>query len=209
MSEALINAMVELEDDLVLKLVKAQLEKRNPLEIFKDLKISLTKIGDLFESEEYFLSDLIIAADTFKEASKLIEPYFSKKHDEIKGKILIGTVENDMHDIGKNIIITLLRSEGYEVIDLGIDVSAKEFLEAVKKTHPNIVGLSGLLTSSKEPMKNTIELIKDEYTNTKKLIFIVGGVAINEEWIKDTGADYGTTNAINGLKIINDAIKNF
>ncbi|MFX1339235.1 MAG: B12-binding domain-containing protein [Promethearchaeota archaeon] len=209
MSEELINAMVKLEDDLVLKLVKEQLKKRDPLDIFEDLKDSLIKIGDLFESEEYFLSDLIIAADTFKEASKVIEPYFSKEQDEIKGKVIIGTVEGDMHDIGKNIIITLLRSEGFEVIDLGIDVSAKEFLEAVKKTQPNIVGLSGLLTSSKEPMKKTIELIKNEYKDTEKLIFIVGGVAINEEWIKDTGADYGTTNAINGLKIINDVIKNF
>ena len=114
-----------------------------------------------------------------------------------------------MYTFSRNIIITLLRSEGYEVIDLGIDVSAEEFLEAVKKTHPNIVGLSGLLTSSKEPMKKTIELIKNEYNNAETLIFIVGGVAINEDWIKDTGADYGTTNAINGLKIINDAIKNF
>jgi len=209
MSEDLINAMVELEDDLVLKLVKDQLKKRDPLDIFEDLKISLIKIGDLFEAEEYFLSDLIIAADTFKEASKLMEPHFSKKHNKIKGKILMGTVEGDMHDIGKNIIITLLKSEGFEVIDLGIDVSAEEFLEAVKNFHPHIVGLSGLLTSSKEPMKKTIELIKNEYKNTEKLIFIVGGVAINEDWIKDTGADYGTTNAINGLKIINNAIKNF
>lgn len=209
MNEELINAMVELEDNLVLKLVKEQLEKRDPLDIFEDLKISLVKIGDLFEAEEYFLSDLIIAADTLKEASKLMEPYFSKKTDDIKGKVLMGTVEGDMHDIGKNIIITLLRSEGYEVIDLGIDVSAEEFLDAVKINHPDIVGLSGLLTSSKEPMKKTIELIKSEYKSSKKIIFIVGGVAINENWIKDTGADYGTTNAINGLKIINDAIKNF
>ena len=209
MSEALINAMVELEDDLVLKLVKDQLKIRDPLEIFEDLKNSLVKIGDLFEAEEYFLSDLIIAADTFKEASKLMEPYFPKKQDESKGKVVMGTVEGDMHDIGKNIIITLLRSEGFEVIDLGIDVSAENFLEAAKETHPNIVGLSGLLTSSKEPMKKTIELIKNKYQSTDKIIFIVGGVAINEDWIKDTGADYGTTNAINGLKIINDAVKNF
>jgi 5-methyltetrahydrofolate--homocysteine methyltransferase len=109
MNEELINAMVELEDDLVLKLVKEQLEKRDPLDIFEDLKISLIKIGDLFEAEEYFLSDLIIAADTFKEASKLMEPHFTKKQDVIKGKVIIGTVEGDMHDIGKNIIITLLR----------------------------------------------------------------------------------------------------
>ena len=206
MSEELISAMVELEDDIVLELVKDQLKSRDPISIFEDLKFALIKIGDLFESEEYFLSDLIIAADTFKEASNIMEPYFSKKTGEIKGKVLIGTVEGDMHDIGKNIIITLLRSEGFEVNDLGIDVSPEKFLEEVKNFKPNIVGLSGLLTSSLEPMKKTIQLIKDEYKN--KMIFIVGGVAVNEEWIKDTGADFGTTNAISGLKIINDIIKN-
>ena len=206
MSEDLINAMVELEDDIVLKLVKSQLKSRDPISIFEDLKFALIKIGDLFESEEYFLSDLIVAADTFKEASNIMEPYFSKNTGEIKGKVLIGTVEGDMHDIGKNIIITLLRSEGFKVNDLGIDVSPEKFLEEVKKFKPDIVGLSGLLTSSLEPMKKTIQLIKDEYKN--KIIFIVGGVAVNEEWIKDTGADFGTTNAISGLKIINNIIKN-
>ena len=206
MSEDLINAMVELEDDIVIELVKNQLKSRDPISIFEDLKFALIKIGDLFESEEYFLSDLIVAADTFKEASNIMEPYFSKNTGEIKGKVLIGTVEGDMHDIGKNIIITLLRSEGFKVNDLGIDVSPEKFLEEVKKFKPDIVGLSGLLTSSLEPMKKTIQLIKDEYKN--KIIFIVGGVAVNEEWIKDTGADFGTTNAISGLKIINNIIKN-
>ena len=206
MSEDLINAMVELEDDIVIELVKNQLKSRDPISIFEDLKFALIKIGDLFESEEYFLSDLIIAADTFKEASNIMEPYFSKNTGEIKGKVLIGTVEGDMHDIGKNIIITLLRSEGFKVNDLGIDVSPEKFLEEVKKFKPDIVGLSGLLTSSLEPMKKTIQLIKDEYKN--KIIFIVGGVAVNEEWIKDTGANFGTTNAISGLKIINNIIKN-
>ena len=206
MSEELINAMVELEDDIVLELVHKQLKSRDPISIFEDLKSALIKIGELFESEVYFLSDLIIAADTFKEASCIMEPYFSKKTGEIKGKVLIGTVEGDMHDIGKNIIITLLRSEGFEVKDLGIDISPEKFLKEVKNFKPNIVGLSGLLTSSLEPMKKTIQLIKDEYKN--KIIFIVGGVAVNEEWIKDTGADFGTTNAISGLKIINNIIKN-
>jgi methylmalonyl-CoA mutase cobalamin-binding domain/chain len=206
MSEELINAMIELEDDIVLELVKSQLKSRDPISIFEDLKFALIKIGDLFESEEYFLSDLIVAADTFKEASNIMEPYFSKNTGEIKGKVLIGTVEGDMHDIGKNIIITLLRSEGFKVNDLGIDVSPEKFLEEVKKFKPDIVGLSGLLTSSLEPMKKTIQLIKDEYKN--KIIFIVGGVAVNEEWIKDNGADFGTTNAISGLKIINNIIKN-
>ncbi|TFG04294.1 MAG: hypothetical protein EU539_11065 [Promethearchaeota archaeon] len=208
MSEQLINAMVDLEEDLVIKLVKDQLKIRKPLEIIEDLRTSLIKIGELFDSEEYFLSDLIIAADAFKEATKLIEPFLSKKKEKGRGKVVIGTVKDDMHDIGKNIIITLLRSEGYDVIDLGIDVPPEKFLEEVKNNQPDIVGLSGLLTTSKEPMRKTIELIKKRYDQGDNLIFIVGGVAINEDWVKDTGADFGTTNAVNGLKIINNIMKN-
>ncbi|MBD3253569.1 MAG: hypothetical protein GF383_00670 [Candidatus Lokiarchaeota archaeon] len=204
MSKELIDAMIDLDDEKVVEIVSNQLNKRKPLEIIEDLKSALTKIGELFDDEEYFLSDLIIAAEAFKEASKLIEPHFKKKTNHKRGKIVIGTVEGDMHDIGKNIIITLLKSEGFKVIDLGIDVSPEKFLESVKEIQPDIVGLSGLLTSSKEPMKKTIELLRENYDG--KLIFVVGGVAINDAWISDVGADYGTTNAVTGLKIINELV---
>lgn len=204
MSEELINALVELDDKKVIQMVEKQLKNRDPIEIFNDLKLALTKVGDLFEKKEYFLSDLIIAADIFKEANVFIEPHFESSIEEIKGKIVIGTVAGDMHDIGKNIMITLLKSEGYEVIDLGIDVKAERFLEAVKEHKPNILGLSGLLTTSKGPMKKTIELVKRNYNDT--LIIIVGGVPITEDWVKDVDADYGTINAVTGLKIINEVL---
>ncbi|TXT61386.1 MAG: Dimethylamine corrinoid protein [Promethearchaeota archaeon] len=204
MSEELINALVELDDKKVIQMVEKQLKNRDPIEIFNDLKLALTKVGDLFEKKEYFLSDLIIAADIFKEANVFIEPHFEPSIEEIKGKIVIGTVAGDMHDIGKNIMITLLKSEGYEVIDLGIDVKTERFLEAVKEYKPNILGLSGLLTTSKGPMKKTIELVKRNYNDT--LIIIVGGVPITEDWVKDVDADYGTINAVTGLKIINEVL---
>jgi 5-methyltetrahydrofolate--homocysteine methyltransferase len=207
MSEELINSMVALEDENVLNIVKSQLKSRAPMEIFEDLRKALLKIGILFDSEEYFLSDLIIAADIFKEASKIIEPYFPKMLGKNKGKIVVGTVEGDMHDIGKNIIITMLKSEGYDVIDLGIDVSPEKFLKAVIELKPSIVGLSGLLTSSKIPMEKTIKLIKKNYEKKDTILFVVGGVAVNEDWIRDIGADFGTNNAVTGLKIINEIIK--
>jgi 5-methyltetrahydrofolate--homocysteine methyltransferase len=207
MSEELINSMVALEDENVLNIVKSQLKSRAPMEIFEDLRKALLKIGILFDSEEYFLSDLIIAADIFKEASKIIEPYFPKMLGKNKGKIVVGTVEGDMHDIGKNIIITMLKSEGYDVIDLGIDVSPEMFLKAVIELKPSIVGLSGLLTSSKIPMEKTIKLIKKNYEKKDTILFVVGGVAVNEDWIRDIGADFGTNNAVTGLKIINEIIK--
>lgn len=206
LSEDLINALVDLDDQKVIELVKMQLNERDPIKIFNDLKIALTKVGDLFENKEFFLSDLIIAADIFKEANELIEPHFNSNAEDIKGKVVIGTVSGDMHDIGKNIMITLLKSEGYDVVDLGIDVNADTFLKAVQENNPNVLGLSGLLTTSKEPMKKAIALVKNNYT--KDLVVIVGGVPINEEWVEEVGADHGVINAVTGLKVINEALGN-
>lgn len=206
LSEDLINALVDLDDQKVIELVKMQLNKRDPIKIFNDLKIALTKVGDLFENKEFFLSDLIIAADIFKEANELIEPHFTSNAEDVKGKVVIGTVSGDMHDIGKNIMITLLKSGGYDVVDLGIDVNADTFLKAVQENNPNVLGLSGLLTTSKEPMKKAIALVKKNYNND--LMIIVGGVPINEEWIEEVGADHGVINAVTGLKVINEALGN-
>lgn len=205
MSEELINAMVELRDDELTKLVKEQLKTRNPMDIFEDLREGITKVGDLFEQQEYFLSDLVFAGDIFNETSELLLPHFPKDDKEFKGKVVIGTVQGDFHDIGKNITITLLKSNGYDVIDLGIDVSAERFLEAVQKYEPNVLGMSGLLTTATEPMKRIIGHIRKEYKN--KLMIIVGGGRVNDEWVKIVGADYGANNAVTGLKIINEVMK--
>ena len=197
--------MCNLDDEKLLQVVEAQLKKRPPLEIIEDLKDGLTKVGDLFESEEFFLSDLIFAADMFQQANKLIEPSIMKDVKEIKGKVVIGTVEGDFHDIGKNIIITLMRSNGYQVEDLGKDVGAEKFLEAVQKIQPDILGMSGLLTTSRQPMKETIELVRKEYQ--QKLIIIVGGAPVSDRWVDEVGADFGTNNAAVGIKIINQALQ--
>ena len=197
--------MCNLDDEKLLEVVEAQVKKRPPLEIIEDLKDGLTQVGDLFESEEFFLSDLIFAADMFEQANKLIEPYIMKDVKEIRGKVVIGTVEGDFHDIGKNIIITLLRSNGYEVEDLGKDVTPEKFLEAVQKIQPEFLGMSGLLTTSLEPMKKTIELVRKEYKN--KLIIIVGGAPVSERWVEEVGADFGTNNAAVGIKLINQALQ--
>lgn len=205
MSEKIIRLMIELNDEELLDLIKKELKARPPLEIIEDLKEGLAQLGDLFEKGDYFLSDLVFAADMFQQANALIEPYLIKTAKEIKGKVVIGTVEGDFHDIGKNIIITLLKSNGYQVEDLGKDVNPEKFLESVQKMQPDILGLSGLLTTSYDPMKRTIELVKREYEGD--LIIIIGGAPINDQWIKEVGADYGTNNAAVGIKLINQALQ--
>jgi 5-methyltetrahydrofolate--homocysteine methyltransferase len=136
--------------------------------------------------------------------NELLEPYLTEEVKETKGKVVIGTVEGDFHDIGKNIIMSLLKSNGYLVEDLGKDVTPEKFLEAVQRVQPDILGMSGLLTASFEPMKKTIELIKNEYT--EKLFIIVGGAPVNNQWVEEVGADFGTNNAAAGIKLINKVL---
>jgi methanogenic corrinoid protein MtbC1 len=204
MSNEIATLMSELQEEKLLELVTQQLKKRSILEIIEDLREGLAKIGDFFERGEYFLSDLIFAADIFKQVNELLEPYLSKEVKETKGKVVIGTVEGDFHDIGKNVIISLLKSNGYLVEDLGKDVTPEKFLEAVQRLQPDILGMSGLLTTSFEPMKKTIELIKNEYTG--KLFIIVGGAPVNDQWVEEIGADFGTNNAAAGIKLINKVL---
>ncbi len=204
MSKELINAVVELRDNDVFDLIKKQLNNRNAMEIFNDLREGIIRVGDLFEKDEYFLTELIFAGDLFNEAAELLIPYFPKNNDNIKEKVVIGTIKGDFHDIGKNIMITLLKSNGYDVIDLGVDVSCEKFVDTIKNNEPHILGISGLLTSSAEPMRQAINLIKKE---CKKIpMIIVGGNKVNDDWVEYVGADYGTTNAVTGLKIISEAM---
>ncbi|MHA1427529.1 MAG: cobalamin B12-binding domain-containing protein [Candidatus Helarchaeota archaeon] len=191
MSQDLIKAMFEIDEDKILSLIEDQLKIRDPLDIINDLKEGLAEVGLRFEKEEYFLSDLVFAADIFKEIMKKMEPHFPKTKGDVKGTILMGTV---------------LRFNGYIVEDLGVDVPPEAFLEAVQKNHPDLLGLTGLLTAAFEPMKKTIALIRDKYK--KDIIIAVGGAPINDAWITQVGADFGTNNASLGIKLINDAISN-
>lgn len=204
MSEELIIAMKEIDEKKLFALVKKQLKTRDPMEILKDLKEGLAKVGDLFEKEEYFLSDLVFAAEIFKEVMNKMESYFTKKVGESKGTIIMGTVQGDFHDIGKNIMVDLLRFNGYNVEDLGVDVPPEKFLDAAQKIQPHLIGLTGLLTAAFEPMEKIIDLLRKKFEAT--IIIAVGGAPINDKWVKDVGADFGACNASIGIKLINEAI---
>ena len=201
MSKEIVTLMSELQDEKLLEVVKKEIKKQPPLEIIERIKEGLSKVGDLFERGEYFLSDLIFAADIFKRVNDLLEPHLTKKVKEIRGKVVIGTVEGDFHDIGKNIIISLLKSNGYLVEDLGKDVTPKKFLESIQKFHPDILAMSGLLTASFDPMRKTVELVKKAYK--EKIFIILGGSPVTDQWVKEISADFGTNNAATGIKLIN------
>lgn len=200
-NNVLVEAIINMDEKTVITIVQNDLRTREPFEILQDLKVGLTKVGNLFESGEYFFTELVLGADIFKQAVEILAPSLHSIQSKMAGKIIFGTVEGDFHDIGKNIMVSLLRSNGYEVEDLGVDVSPKRFLEKAFKLQPDAIGMSGLLTNAIGPMKTTVALIREKYP--KKVLIMVGGQPVNDAWTKEVGADFGTNNAIIAIKMIN------
>ncbi|MFX0005523.1 MAG: B12-binding domain-containing protein [Candidatus Hermodarchaeota archaeon] len=201
--EAITEAITNLEEEKVLNLVKERLNaNEDPIKILEACRIGMSKIGnEAGEGGTIFLTDLIMAGEIFNEAMELIKPKLVGSSTKNLGKIVIGTVEGDIHNIGKDIAINFLRAEGFDVIDLGVDVPAQKFVDAIKEHNPPVVGMSGLLTLSIEPMKESIDAIRAANLRDKVKV-IIGGERTDEEVCKHVGADAWVNDAIEGVKII-------
>lgn len=160
----------------------------------------MAKVGDLFESGEYFVGDLIFAGELLTQSMDILKPVIGGSNTAKIGKMVLGTVEGDLHDIGKNIFKSMAEAAGFEVYDLGIDQSASAFVEKVKEVQPNIVGMSGVLTLALEAMEKTVEELKKAGVRDS-LKIIIGGNPVTTEACQQIGADAFTTNAAEGLKI--------
>jgi 5-methyltetrahydrofolate--homocysteine methyltransferase len=157
-------------------------------------------VGKKYEEKEYFLAELIMAGEVMKEGTKILEPHLKSKSMMTTGKIVIGTVKGDLHDIGKNITVTLLKAASFDVIDLGVDVSAQTFLEAIRKYTPDIVGMSALLTTTMNEMESVIEETRKAGLASKPKV-IIGGAAITPDFAKKIGADAAAKDAVDGVEI--------
>ncbi len=179
-------AMADLDEGKVQGLVQKGLaEGVSPNQLLEECREGMTLIGKRFESGEYFLSDLILASEIFKTAAASLAEQGAAAGPS-KGTIVIGTVKGDIHDIGKDIVATMLRGAGYTVEDLGVDVPAEKFVECVQATGAQVVGLSGLLTISFEPMKETVAALKAAGLPVKVMI---GGGMSNDSVREFVGAD--------------------
>ncbi|MBS7654805.1 corrinoid protein, partial [Candidatus Bathyarchaeota archaeon] len=157
-------------------------------------------VGEKYERNEYFLAELIMAGETMKEGMKALEPHLKAGELKRTGKVVIGTVRGDLHDIGKNIVATLLNAAGFEVIDLGVDVPPEKFIEAVKENSPDIVGMSALLTTTMIEMEGIIKELKKAGLREKVKI-IIGGAPITKEYAEKIGADAAAKDAVEGVNI--------
>ncbi|MEM1658319.1 MAG: cobalamin-dependent protein [Candidatus Jordarchaeales archaeon] len=200
--EEFVNALADLNEAKTLELVKKRIEsKEDPFVILDDVRKATDIIGKRFEEGQYFVSDLIMAGEILKQIMELLKPVIGAKKGVSKGRIVLGTVEGDVHDIGLSIVTALLEAEGFEVINLGVDQPPQAFVDAIKKYNPKVVGLSGLLTEAIESMKKTIEAIKAAGLRDKVKV-IIGGGRTSEEVKAYTGADDWADDAAVGVRKI-------
>lgn len=188
---AIRDAIVEGEDKKSALLVEDALaEKLSPLEILEHgVTAGITKTGELWKANEYFLPDVILSADAFKSAMVVLEPALKEGGDKTSSHIVvIGVVEGDMHDLGKGLVIALLQSAGFEVVDLGIDVPKDKFITAVQEHKPAILGLGAYMSTTMLEMKEVIEELKDHGLRDS-LKVMIGGVPTSQEFADEIGAD--------------------
>lgn len=197
--ETLIQAVSELEEEQVQAEVKEMLERGiAPLDLIKALQEGMVEVGNRFEQGNYFLSELVLAGEILKETMNLLRPHVADEKRQYRGTIVIGTVQGDIHDLGKNIIAMLFEGSGYNVIDLGVDVPKEKFVEAVKETGAQLVGMSVLLTACQEALKDTIVALREAGLTPKT---VIGGNYVDERVKAYTGADYYAFSAAEGLKV--------
>ena len=178
------------DQDKTIELTRAALDDgANPQDIIsKGLQAGMAAVGEKFSSGEYFLPDMLMAARAMKAALEVLKPVLEETGIPTIGKVVIGTVEGDMHDIGKNVVATFLSGNGFEVFDLGLNVSAKQFVDEVKEKKPDILGMSALLTTTMPVMGKVIKALEDGGLRSSVKV-VVGGAPVTQDYANYIGAD--------------------
>jgi methylmalonyl-CoA mutase cobalamin-binding domain/chain len=200
MSDALAMALVELKRDDVLGTVKERAERGDdPLGLLEECRRGMTIVGDRFQSGEFYLAEMMLAAEIFKGVVSILNPHMEKvRPPKPLGKVVLATLKGDIHDLGKDIVATLLRAQGFEVHDLGVDVLPAAVLEKVKEVNPEFVGFSALITSAFASMKEASELLVESGLREKCKLMVGGGVTTPT--VKEhIGADFQTLDAMEGV----------
>jgi dimethylamine corrinoid protein len=207
LSDEIVAAFVGLEYGRVKDLVRKALESQiPPQDVLKAMQKGMAIIGDKYEEGEYFLSELITGGEMMKTGLEELTPYLAVESMATAGTVVIGTVRGDLHDIGKNIVVTLLQSSGFRVHDIGIDVPPGAFVDKVRDVNADILAMSALLTTTMTEMGIVIgELAKAGLRNKVKVIG--GGNSVTEEFGREIGADAATKDAMAGARICQEWMK--
>ena len=196
------SLITDLEEGPSLDELKRMLEQGvDPKTLLACCMEAMHQVGVRFEQGVYFISALIMAGEIMRSATDLLSPYLAAdQSSEGKGRIMLGTIQGDIHDLGKNLFALLLRCHGISVIDLGVDVSAETFLEAAKAQRPDIIGISCVLTNSVEALKHAVEFL-DKNLPSPKIPTVIGGTCVDERVAAYVGATLWANDATNGLRI--------
>jgi len=188
------------EGDPVTALVEEALSSKPAVEILNQVLVTaMQRVGELWKDGTYYLPDIVLAADVFKEAMELLEPHLAEGESTKTGKYLIGVVRGDVHDLGKSIVISMLTSGGFEVIDLGVNVPVEVFVEKVREHEPDILGIGAYMSTTMLLMKEVIEALKEAGLRDKVKV-MVGGVPITPGYAQDVGADSYGRDALEALE---------
>ena len=203
MSEELTNAMAGMKEQEAISIAKDLIDKgEDPHKIFASCRAAMEIVGSRFEKGEYFLPELMMSGEILRQISELLKPLMKEgaKAEGEAGKVIIATVQGDIHDIGKDIVVLMLDVNGFDVLDLGTDVPPEKIIEAIKDFKPQVVGLSGFLTVAFDSMKETVDQIKAAGLRDDIKIMIGGG-QIDDEIKKYAGADAYGSDAMAAVKL--------
>jgi methanogenic corrinoid protein MtbC1 len=200
----LVNDLLELEEPAVLSQVRERLQTGDdPFAIIEDAQLAMRQVGERYAEGNYYISSMMMAGEIFREIVEIVEPVLVQTATgHASGHILLGTVQGDIHDIGKNIFGILLRSHGFTVTDIGVDIPPNQFAEEAGRIRPDIIALSGLLTTAYDSMKETIRNLKTlENAPGAHTPVIIGGGTVNAMVCAVVGADYWAIDAMKGVQL--------
>jgi corrinoid protein of di/trimethylamine methyltransferase len=209
--QAIVEAVIEGEEyDATIATRSAVEANIDALEILNEgLMTGAEEVGKRFERGEYFLPELMLAGRALKASMEVVKPALLKKYEgtekKVKAKVITATVQTDIHDIGKNIVSSMLTAAGYEVTDMGVDVPVKSIIDKAEEIGAQVICLSALLTTSMPFMKDVIEILKARGIR-EKYIVLVGGASVNETWSKHIGADGTARNAADAVKVVHTLV---
>jgi corrinoid protein of di/trimethylamine methyltransferase len=177
-----------------------------PMTLIQDSMVpAMDAVGKLFECEEYFVPELLLAGRAMKTSMELLKPLLSAAGQKMAVRVIIGTVKGDLHDIGKNIVASMMEGSGFEVIDLGTDVTPEKFVNAVRESNPHVVCLSALLTVTMPAMKTTIDALETAGVRAQVKV-LVGGAPVTSQYAREIGADGYSDNASGAVSLVKELL---
>ena len=206
--EKLTNCVVEMEDEEVVDVANEYLNEGYPAfdGIMDGLVEGMNEAGKLFDEEEYFVTDILLCSDAMYAGLEVLRPYLLEQENEKRIKGVIGVVEGDTHDIGKNLVRIMFETAGFEMYDLGRDVELKSFVEKVKETNASLLCMSTLMTTTMGGMKTVIDMLKKDGIRDSVTV-MVGGSPISQKYANEIGADGYSSNAVEAVKVAKELLK--